>query len=1017
MKPKVSIIVAGDGNQRAAARIITSIAAWLGSDATPWDVLLVAQNAAAQMPSGSNDERFIGVSVAHADVADAWNAGIERATGDFLLFLTPRDRLINGAVGALLEDAVKSDHGAAFGGVEQRGIHDEPLTCSMPEGEADLRVLLCANAFPPSAAVVARRTLGDLRFRGNLNGSEWHDMCLRLAMRGVTWAPLRRVVAVDQLRPEPTTDEARAVLVSGLLVCERAAAESRSESPAVLERRLALCALSMGACSRVGRDSLARRALQAGDDPAAWLDPSLLDEAVSSAPARGGARDPLAGAVRWWVRSGLLGRAPHAVTDQLRLAIAESIGSEERAPAMMVERCDAARPIILLGLGRNARRIASVMASRGLQVAGRDEALRSPPQWAGRDGVNVRLIPSHEPWDRSATYLMTPLHDEEYISRLPEGLNIIRWRDALARIASERESWLARAHSLLPDSEALTRDRARHQQDTLRTPAERSDLHQSEGRRSPIEVWYAIPSASAENCARTLPEWRARGYRIALLQDPGNRFEADADVIVAPFDSYRGYGASINHLIRKVIPTAAPIVVTGGDDMYPEMGRTAAEIAEEFLQRFPDTFGVMQPTGDDYANTANVCGSPWIGREFARRVYGGNGPYCEEYFQLYEDQELHDVAQRLGVLWKRPDLMHFHRHWRRERGAGSPIPDYQQKVLSREQESRSIYERRASAGFPGHLPRELPKARASEQAARGRLVALMPAKNEAWIIGLSLTAALMWCDGVIVYDHASTDGTRQIIEEVMRGHVGRIRVIAGNEPAWNEMRIRQQLLEAAREQRADRVALIDADEILTANLLPAARECFARGCVPGFAMRLPMVSPWAGVDRVRADGAFGGSLYAGFAPSCRLEYTVPADGYEMHGRVPAGLCDLELSLAPFGGGGVMHMQFASPARLRAKAVWYKMTEVLRFGRHTSAAELNKTYDWALAEPDATMPMPEVWWASYTQLAERYLNLRAEPWHLAEIRRMIAEHGRERFAGIEFHGILDGTMASTRSRAA
>lgn len=545
------------------------------------------------------------------------------------------------------------------------------------------------------------------------------------------------------------------------------------------------------------------------------------------------------------------------------------------------------------------------------------------------------------------------------------------------------------------------------------------------------EVWYAIPTASERNCAETLPEWRARGYRIALLQDKSNRFDADADITVAPFDDYRGYGRSINHLIREVIPASAPIVVAGGDDMFPDMAHTAEEIAAQFLQRFPDTFGVMQPIGDAWENTANICGSPWIGREFARRMYGGRGAYCEEYFQLYEDTELHDVAEALGLLWKRPDLMHFHKQWKRERGSAAVPPAYLEKSLARERESAAIYARRKAAGFPGHEPgdsnalmavagapvlasaagpggvAESPglsatPARPGQPSQAMPLIALMPARNEAWIIGLSLSVALMWCDEAIVYDHASTDATRDIVAEAAREHPGRVRILDGDEPAWNEMRIRRRLMDAAREHGRVRAALVDADEIITANLLPVARDLFARGCVPGFAMRLPMVSPWGGVERVRTDGAFGGFLYAGFEASPGLEYVPAGDGYEMHGRVPAGLVDLDFPLPP--GGGVMHMQFASASRLRAKAVWYKMTEALRFARRATPGDLNKQYDWALHEPGATAPMPEAWWGPYRTLAARYLDLKAEPWHAAEVRAMLARHGRERFAGIEMHGV-------------
>lgn len=528
-----------------------------------------------------------------------------------------------------------------------------------------------------------------------------------------------------------------------------------------------------------------------------------------------------------------------------------------------------------------------------------------------------------------------------------------------------------------------------------------------------MEVWYAIPSANAANCAKTLPEWRARGYRIALLQDQNNRFEAVADLIVAPFERYRGYGASINHLIRNVVPRSVSIIVTGGDDMYPDMARTAAEIAEEFLQRFPDTFGIMQPVGDRFGSTDSICGSPWIGRAFAQRAYAGSGPYCAEYFQLYEDQELHDVALRLGVLWKRPDLCQLHEHWEREKGSKAPAPEYLKASLARGAESRAIFERRRAADFPGHEPlahSSLSAPSATEFTRRGgrefplrppmKLIGLMPARNEEWIIGLSLSVALRYCDEMIVSDHGSTDATREVIEQVSREHPGRVHLIEDDSAHWSEMRIRGKLLHAARERSATHIALIDADEIISANLLPRIREIYRQGCIAGFAMRLPMISPWAGMERFRTDGAFRAPLHAGFALTPSLSYEIPASGYELHGRIPSRLHDLPMQ----ADGGVMHMQFCSLRRLRAKAVWYKMNEVLRHPGRIDVAELNKQYDWALS-PGPTETMRDEWFAPYQGLAATYLNPDAEPWQEEEIAAMLDEHGPERFAGIETHGLL------------
>src|SRR5262245_31422690 len=111
------------------------------------------------------------------------------------------------------------------------------------------------------------------------------------------------------------------------------------------------------------------------------------------------------------------------------------------------------------------------------------------------------------------------------------------------------------------------------------------------------EVWFAIPSASVDRCRAVLPKWRDMGYKIAVLQNR-ERGEIPADITVW-YDYYPGWPGSINILARDIVPRSAPIIVSGGDDMLPDPNHTAEQIARQFLERFPDTFGVMQPHGDD----------------------------------------------------------------------------------------------------------------------------------------------------------------------------------------------------------------------------------------------------------------------------------------------------------------------------------------------------------------------------------------------------------------------------------
>lgn len=214
------------------------------------------------------------------------------------------------------------------------------------------------------------------------------------------------------------------------------------------------------------------------------------------------------------------------------------------------------------------------------------------------------------------------------------------------------------------------------------------------------EVWFAIPSASIDRCRQVLPRWKDMGYKVAVLQ---NREKGDipADITVWS-DHYPGWPGSINILARDIVPASAPIIVSGGDDMLPDPNHTAQEIAAQFIERFPDTFGVMQPHGDDFLETSQFCGSPWLGRNWCNRMYQGSGPMFAGYVHHGADDELFWVAKCLGALWSRPDLSQFHEHFLR---TGEKPPQWWIDAVEKNDEADTLhFIARAAHAFPGHTP-------------------------------------------------------------------------------------------------------------------------------------------------------------------------------------------------------------------------------------------------------------------------------------------------------------------------
>ncbi len=262
-----------------------------------------------------------------------------------------------------------------------------------------------------------------------------------------------------------------------------------------------------------------------------------------------------------------------------------------------------------------------------------------------------------------------------------------------------------------------------------------------------MSVYFAIPSARPpEEALPVLRQWQERGYRVVIQRDIG--CIGGMDSLFSPMSDlercahwaverpYVGYPEAVNFLCRCIIrdDPQSEWIVCGGDDTLPDPNHSAEEIAWECRHHFEGIhqargfdlgytpvhqmglYGVMQPTGDPWSDSQGrtierIAGSPWIGREFARRMYGGRGPLCEEYYHCGEDEELMQVAIKYGVFWQRPDLVHHHQHWGRPKAGekmvhSSAMPAFLAKANSGEewQKFKRIFAERKAAGWPGSEP-------------------------------------------------------------------------------------------------------------------------------------------------------------------------------------------------------------------------------------------------------------------------------------------------------------------------
>lgn len=285
-----------------------------------------------------------------------------------------------------------------------------------------------------------------------------------------------------------------------------------------------------------------------------------------------------------------------------------------------------------------------------------------------------------------------------------------------------------------------------------------------------------------------------------------------------------------------------------------------------------------------------------------------------------------------------------------------------------------------------------------------KIVGVIPVRNEDWILGLSLRVALEWCDSVIIAFHKSCDTSHQIVLQVASNEndcrqnpeLVRVSWLDWTGKAWDEMDQRQALLNSARLEDATHIALIDADEVLCGDSLPRIRA-LAEDLPPAGMLTARMPCMWRGLDQYRVDR---GSVWSGrhdlalvFRDAPGLCWAPAHDGYQHHSRAPRGI-----QTTYRANLDVMHLQFASWRRLLAKQTWYRMTDRLENPNRPSS-QIERTYAAATDERGAQLAeAPAEWWEPYKEW-RKYVDLEREPWHEAEIRRMLSEHGEEKFAGL------------------
>lgn len=281
------------------------------------------------------------------------------------------------------------------------------------------------------------------------------------------------------------------------------------------------------------------------------------------------------------------------------------------------------------------------------------------------------------------------------------------------------------------------------------------------------------------------------------------------------------------------------------------------------------------------------------------------------------------------------------------------------------------------------------------------IAAIMPVRNEQWVLGLSARAALEWCDQLVCLLHKSVDRSREILEQIGR-ETGRVRIMSTDDEQWREMEHRQSLVSAARNYAATHIALVDADEVICADSLPRIRES-AGALRVGECLNVNMYCMWRGIHQYRTDP---GSVWSGrhdlalvFRDAGALSFAAK-DGYQHHARAPRNA-----KLVVDQSLGVMHLQFADWRRLTAKHALYKVRERIDYPAKP-VDQIERMYNLALNERGLdTKWSPRQWFERYQEKDWMTLvDFADTPWQEEEARRLFATRDPQYFQGLNLFGV-------------
>lgn len=458
MSPLISVIIPAYNAANTVRDAVRSVRAQSVRD---WELIIVDDGSTDDTAllveeCALNDDRIWVLQQENRGVSAARNTGIEASRGEWTCFLDADDWLLPGAFDMLLSSA---RHGGTDGACGRSALfnqfgRDLAFSTGPTIGRVKLESLLVRNQFQPSASIVRRSALGDLRFDTRYTAGEDWDLWLRAAERGVAWSVIDTPVAAYRLRPGGLSHGFALMAEQCRRIIERA-----------FERKCpAESARAARTAYRAGRLNETRARIALHQATAAALNDATPDRVecwtiLESHWPGGKASAAALGDAAYWMIPFADARAPSAWTsvdddtlsgyagaldalwrqmidagyaDQGTIASAQEHLAQTALPpdevaARIIGHMVPGRPVTILGLGANGRCLARALRARGIDCDAHDARFSPGAGVATIEGAEVRVHgPGWSP-EHGRLLVMTPGNDGEFLRSLPPGSDPLRW--------------------------------------------------------------------------------------------------------------------------------------------------------------------------------------------------------------------------------------------------------------------------------------------------------------------------------------------------------------------------------------------------------------------------------------------------------------------------------------------------------------------------------------------------------------------------------------------------------------